>query len=392
MFTLRSAFGIEESVAFGEGLCAAEGMRSDLTSLAIEPSGGTALFVEWNAPEDEMAGLASIVASFCARGSSARPRDVVVAVPTKRWGRLAQNALRQRGVRASAAGLGPRLGGDPRAAGRHDALSAYVKLSLAANPEDAVAWRAWGGFGNALTNSDIWGNLHKHALETGESLYETLKLAAEDEAARAAITPKGAALKRIWDSGQTAIARCRGLRGRALAQAAGMATLPEFEEALSALAEDEDAPALCARVRASLASPRFPDDDDLVRIALYENLCGTECACLVMPGMVDGLIPFRDAFEAVKNDKERRRVRDDDRRRLYACAATGREFLVASTFAQADIETAERSKMKVTRVTSAQGKRIALVNRSGFFGEAGDACLDFEPGDKMDVGLLLQTK
>ena len=425
VFSLDGAFGIAQAVAFGEALRMAkrlaqeakgasgaerardaEGAQGEKAAGGAQDAGqcvagrasqqvdprlsGKALFLEWQTPEDELAGLSTIVEAFCAGDASARPGDVVVAVPTRTWGRFAQKALEQAGVRASVAGLGPRLGGDPRREGHHGALTAYVKLCLAAAPDDALAWRAWTGFDNALTNSEVWGILHKRAADEGRSLCSVLEAAVGGEPVLSEAPLKEEALRKAWKAGWEVVERCRELRGEALARAVGMTDEPAFAELLSFAVGNEDAAALRDLVRAYLAAPRFSDDPDVVRIALYENLCGVGCRCLVAPGMVDGLVPCRDAFDDVKSEAERCRALDGDRRRVCSFVAKGARFLVASSFAQADIETAERSGMRVLRIMSAGRGRMALLSRSSFFEEAGDACPVFESGSTEAVEHFFQ--
>lgn len=388
VFALEEAYGIERALQFEEALCEAGGEKHEPTPNATEPANAGTLFVEWATPEDELANLGRIIESFEGRTPGARRSDIIIAVPNKRWGKLVKAALAQQGIDCSAAGLDPSLGGDPRTPGRHDALTAYAKLCLVADPEDIVAWRILTGLDDALTNSEAWKSLHKNAQEGGASLMSALADAVMDATAGSTAVLKAEVLRKAWDSGQNAIARCHDLRGMDLAQALGLSESPEFSEVLAALTGDEDAEALCESVRNSLASPRFSKSPGSIHLALYENLCGLDCPCLIVLGMVDGLIPFRDALDDAIGEDKRKQVMDEDRRRLCTCISKGTTFLITSTFTKTDIETAERTKMKVARITSAREKRLALLKRSTFFTEAGTACPDFAEGNQVDFARL----
>lgn len=380
--TLSQTYEIEQVSRFAQALCATEDRRS--TSIQ-EPSGAKALFLEWETPEEELAGIDSLIRSYEKSTPNAKLSDIVIAVPNKHWGRLVQVSLKKQGIRTSSAGLLPCLGGDPRAPGQHDALSAYVKLSLVADSRDLVAWRAWIGFDDALTNSEAWNDLQKNAKKNGGSLYDALVNTTQNDVDQSTQILKRSVLEQAWHSGQAIIAQCRNLYGNELAQALGLTQLPLFDEMLDTISGDEDAIALCKLIRNGLARPRYPHSTDLVHLALYENLVGLDYECLIAPGMVEGLLPFRDALDDAKSDDKREQILDDDRRRLRTAIQAGTKYLVTSMFTQTDIETAERAKMKVARIASVKGSRVALIKRSTFFDEAGEACPSFVRGSKETI-------
>lgn len=369
VFTLTEQYGIDQALQFGEALCDNKEEPSFPTQARADLDSHAA-FLAWNTPENELNGTGNLVKALGETSPDINPCDTIIAVPNKRWGRLVQAALGNQALSTSAAGLFPRIEGNPRTRGRHDSLTAYIKLNLVAHPCDPIAWRAWTGLDDALTNSEIWKRIHAKAQEEGQSLYETLKSFVEHEAASASELPKLSALKDSWTSGQHVISSCSSLTGSELVDALGLRTLPVFEDVLRALTGTEDAPSLFKLVHKTLANPCFPEDKSLVHLALYENLCGLDYPCVIMPAMVDGMIPFRDAFDDAKSDEEQKVVLEKDRKRLYSCISKGTKFLFCSAFSQTDIETAERTKMKVARIISDKGKRVARLNRSIFFENA----------------------
>lgn len=382
VFELDGAWGVETGLRLERALGG-----EDVPRRAVRGPAGTALFVEWETPEEELARLPRVVEAL----RSARPdrslSDIAVAVPNRRWGTYVRKALERHGIATCGAGLGVRLGGDPREPGRHDALTAYVVLCLAADPSDAVAWRAWTGFDNAITNSETWSSLYRLAQERGTGFYETLREVAESAGARPEIL-KVETLRSAWASGLQAVARCQGLRGHELARAVGLDGCPAFAGVLAALTGGEDAAELLSLVRGELASPHLSEADDAVRVCLYENMCGLGFPCVVAPGMVDGMVPHRDAYEPTEPDAKRRRIVDEDRTRVRSFVARASDVLVVSVFARADIETAERSKMRVMRVWSVDGRRTALLAPAPFFAEAGDAFPGFVQGSQVDLSAI----
>lgn len=401
VFELRGSFGIEGALGVEKALRArirdaapaqlpnpgerpAAGDRGRICAAACgETSCGDTLFLLWQTPEAELAGVARAVRAYLAADPSRCASDVTVAVPTARWGSLVRCALAAEGIAASTAGLGPRLGGDPRGAGYHDALTSYVALCLAADPHDMVAWRAWTGFDNAITNSESWSIMYRRAADAGLPLYDVLASVAADPQEKDPAL-KAAVLHRSWNAGQRVIESCRDLCGRELAGALGMVGQPVFGEVVDAVGADEGAVALRDRVRRYLSEPTWPEGPGLVRIALCENLCGVHVPCLIMPGMVNGMLPSRDVFEIDKTDDARRRTLDEGRAHLRCCLAAGTDCLVVSTFAQAGLELAEKSRMRVERIASVGGQRVCVVSPSLYFDEAVGAFSGFADGEAVD--------
>jgi DNA helicase-2/ATP-dependent DNA helicase PcrA len=386
VFTLTTTYGSQQALAFGEALCACEGMEPRLVSHAVKDNGTGILSIKWKTPEEEIRSVARYLESLYQRKPLLRHNRVALVVPHKRWGRLVEKALNQRGLLSSVAGSISGIGGDPRVAGEHDALTAYVKLNLIAHPHDMVAWRAWCGFDHALTNSDIWDSLQKYAAENKLSLYETLELAATtDTFSRARIAP----VKAAWAAGQELISTYAAYRGYSLLKAVGMRDLGEFYEIEHSLSGEEDARTLYQLVYDSVMNPRYPDDPTRTHITNYENLCGLDYDYIIVLGLVDGMMPDRDAFEITIDQNKRRLILTQDRQRFYAGVTKATKRLILSTFSRAGIEIAERAKMQICRVTSENGERVALLQRSAFFQESGAACPSTVGGEDVMSELLL---
>jgi DNA helicase-2/ATP-dependent DNA helicase PcrA len=370
-FTLRKTYSGQEVMAFGEALCAAEGMDATLVSQAVEDNGAEILSIKWSTPEEEISSMARYIASLYNANPRLRQNRIAVVVPHKRWGKLIEKALKQQGLLSSLTGSVSGIGGDPTVPGQHDALTAYVKLNLIAHPHDMVAWRAWCGFDHAITNSDTWDSLQNYAAKNNKSLYETLELVATtDTLSCARVTP----VKEGWATGQELIRSCGQHKGYALFKAVGMQGLAEFREVEGFMSGDEDARALHKLVYEHIMRPRYPKNEGFVSVTNYENLCGLDFDYVILLGLVDGMLPHRDSFELTIDADKRERILLQDRRRLYAGATKATSLLILSTFSKAGVEIAERSKMQISRIMSENGKRVALLKRSLFFQESGAAC------------------
>lgn len=393
VFDLTARFGVQGALAFEQALAqvggndaqeAGEtGAGSAEPHVTNAPTQDKAFFVKWDTPALELSGLAKTVRAWIDAGRN--PADVVVVAPTKHWAKLTAQALECEGVRVSMAGLGRRLGGDPRTPGIHAAASAWAALCLIANPIDPLAWRLWSGFDNAITNSEAWTGVYRASWDEGTDVCEVLARVARGETHMI----KGEALGRAWARGQKLVADARGLTGYPLACVVGLDKVSGLHDVCKRLAGDEDATVLLACFEAWLAGYDTAGEEELVHLCLPKNLAGQEYPLVVMVGMVDGMAPRRDVFEVEKSDDAKSRMLDEDRTLTRLAAAKAREALVVCAFARTDIETAEQAKMLVARITAAQGARVALVSPSRLFADAGAAFPGFIDGEEFNPALTL---
>lgn len=361
---LDGQHGPEGALAFERALAGAHDVAAGDGS-----TGEGAALLRWNTPENELEGACRAVAAWCAADPARRPGDVAVAVPTKRWGGLVAKALRAAGIATDEAGLGRKLGGDPREQGMHAAASAWVRLRLLRDEADPLAWRAYTGFDNAITNSEAWTHIYKLAWDEGRGVCKVL----EEVAAGSERVLKGELVADRVREGKAFVAQARQLRGATLARAVGLTRVPGMEALVAGLAEDAG-PAETLRAVEDWLSGRAAGGQDAgaaVHVSLFENLSGQEFPLVVMAGMVDGMVPGKDFFDIGKTDEARARAFADDvvRTRLAATRAT--HTLAVSTFTQTTVETAERAKMQVARISAVLGGRVAHVSPSRLLDKAG---------------------
>lgn len=371
VFNLPGSFSSSAVASFADALCTHNNMDSSLKTGVAPERSDDVVCIKWNTPEDEIDGLTKYLRVLLDEEATTPESRTCVLVPNRQWARLFKRVLLQRGFSVSDAGTAAGLGGDPRDTARAQALVAYVKLTLVANPQDMTAWRCWCGFNNYLTNSDAWNNLMEFATERNLSLYDALTHvgeATDEPFLRAGV------LAAAWHEGQEIIQQNAARKGFALMRAIGAEGLPEFDDLADSLAGDETAATLYARAREAVTNPAFPDDPHTLRIATYQTLSGTEYDNLFAVSLVDGFMPRRDAFEVVSTDTERERIVNDERRAFYNAVSKASKRLVLSFFSKAPLELAERANMHVTRVKAEDGQRIAATRPSMFLSEAGNAC------------------
>ncbi len=378
---LTGQVGPAGALAFERALNGEAGDSTQATGDVGGIGAAGAEFVEWPTPDEELAGLCKLADAWCESGDGRTPADVTVAVPTRRWGGFVEKALGAHGYKVDTAGLGRKLGGDPREAGMHAAASAWVKLRLLCDESDPLAWRAWTGFDNAITNSEVWAHIYKLAWDGGRDVCDVLDELTDGQES----VIKGEVVAERMRQGREFVERARTLRGPELAAGVGLAGMPGMQPLVSVLPEDADAPLLLNAMHDWLegAGAGAPG---AVHIALFENLVGQDCPLVIMAGMVDGMAPGKDCFDIGKTDGARAKALAHDRTCARVAAAAAKETLVVSTFTRTTVEVAERSKMQVARITAVPGGRVALVTPSLLLKEAG---VEPAPADKSALADLL---
>ena len=306
--------------------------------------------------------------------------------------------------------------GDYRDLDRCAPARLLTALALIADPADALAWRAWCGFGDYLANSAAFADMRAEGEACGKGLVAML----EEVAATA---PEegfpGTGIGRVLDAyraGRALIARTQGLEGDeligALADALDLpaeerertmqlvgvltAPAPDSEGAAApafpdgAIAAPGDAPALIARARRRMNAPVFENAEGRVRVGDGAHLTGLTPATLVLCGFVNGFFPTRDYFDATVTTPDRQKlVRTADTRRLYAAVGKPTERLAASWFTATGLVEAETLKLDITRVRLRRGEGIATTASSIYLAEidpAAEPSAPEFPGDPQASG------
>ena len=334
-----------------------------LTAAEGTPAGSVRMR-SFERPQDEFAGVVDIVRDALADGMTAD--DAVVIAPHRAWARNVERALRAADIPARAFVTSQPLGGDVRDRERSGAALLYTALRLVADSNDAMAWRAWCGFGDYLAHSNSFIKLRRTMEEQGLTLPEALACA-EDQSTIGADVAK---ILPPYEFGREMIAACESLTGpQLLDELAARVEATDTEKAavvkLCAPAEGETAAQLVARAETELLAPTCPAGT--VRVVAPELACGLTPRVLVFCGFLNGFVPCRAYFDGAemplnKQEKEHARLV----RQLYTVLAKAQERLVCTHFEKTDLETAERLKLKIHRIRMEKGERIALMEQSLF--------------------------
>lgn len=334
----------------------------------------TPLILRSDTPEAEFELVARTVAEAVAAGTSAR--RIVVAVPNGVWSRNVVAALAAQGVRAEALPDAQPLRGDIRDNARCVPARIATALNLAANPDDAAAWRCWCGFGDYLVNSAAFANLRSLAEEQGVGLVRAL--AAVDGRDEQVVGAQRVA--EAHRAGRALIEQARGLTGEALLDELARIVTGGTEQHAPAvlrercLADDgsgsggaaDDAAAMARRLAERLLAPTL-EAADAVAVVPYDLACGFSPDLLIVAGFVNGFIPSRDYFDATVTPPERQeKMRAVDERRVRALTGKAGRTLALSYFTSTDLESAGKLKLKISRIRLKDGIRTCAIEPSVF--------------------------
>lgn len=362
-------------------------------------------------PAAEMASVADAVQTALEAGAD--PSSIYVLAFHPAWERRVARALEARGIATATPVRGRVAAGDYRDLDRCAPTRLLTALALIADAHDALAWRAWCGFGDYLANSAVFADMRAEADEQGKDLVAML-----DEVAAAAPAESfpGTGIGRVLDAyraGRTLIEQVQGLEGDELIGAIASAlnltgesgehaiqlvralTAPEPKPAVSAIDTSfgtsvpapapDDAQTLITRARNRMSAPVFEATEGCVLIGDSAHLTGRTPTTLVLTGFVNGFFPTRDYFDATVTTPDKQKlVRATDTRRLYTAAGKATQRLIASWFTSTSLVEAETLKLEIARAKLRRGERIAVTTPSIYLTEidpATEPSIPELPGD-----------
>lgn len=380
---------LSESRACASAARAANHLRTSLDAGAApsdtETEGASFTALEAADPAAEMAAVADAVQVALEAGTN--PSSIYILAFHPAWERRIARALEARGIAAALPIRGRVAAGDYRDLDRCAPARLLTALALVADPTDALAWRAWCGFGDYLANSAAFADMRAEGETQGKGLVAMLEKVA-------VATPEegfpGTGIGRILDAyraGCALVERLQGLEGNELIGALADALDLSAEERertvqlASALTAPEpgvnapsDARAMIARARQRMNAPVFETTEGHVLIGDSAHLTGLTPATLVLCGFVNGFFPTRDFFDATVTTPDKQKlVRATDTRRLYAAAGKATQRLTASWFTSIGLVEAETLKLEIGRVKLRRGERIAVTAPSIYLA-------DIDPG------------
>ena len=178
--------------------------------------------------------------------------------------------------------------------------------------------------------------------------------------ARAQNPAEGEELDRRLAQGFAMAQRASQLCGHSLLKAvSGDADSTALADIAGHVAGDEDAALLFSRVAQRVQDPVFADDARRVRVGSLARMQGLNPRLVIISGAVDGFLPAKDA--------------DAERSLFCAAAAKASGRLVLSSIQKANADQAAKLRMKARRFKTEGGVKMAMLARSPFIDEAGDA-------------------
>ena len=372
---LSACHACAAGAAAASKLLADPAMQSIAFHAAEDIVAGQTVVLESPLPEDEFGAVARFAAEAVAAGTN--PADIVVATPNGVWSRNMVKALLAAKVPAQALTDRQPVRGDIRDNKRCVPVRVLTALDLVADPENALAWRCWCGYGDWLANSSAMANLRAYADEHDKGLVEALRDAQNGAlAANKGDVDHIVGAQRVgaaYKAGLALIESAAGLEGTALLDKLAKlvtdqegATAPGIVSTLCLGEQDNSAAAMAKRFRNRLLAPRI-DAASAVQVVPYDQVAGLSPKVLIISGFVNGFIPCREYFDSAempldKQEKEHAK----DARRVYAMAGKASEQLVVSRFTTTSLETAGVMKLHIGRIRLQDGKRMCAIEPSDF--------------------------
>jgi DNA helicase-2/ATP-dependent DNA helicase PcrA len=370
----------QQVAAAGNALLLSQPEQEDmLTTFDEETPLGRVTAVKWTDPTQECEEITSwIKRRHKDEEDPLELGSVLLVVPNRVWGR--QFAKRLDTLKLPYEGLyAPNsLRGNPLRIDASAGMRSFTLLTLAAHPNDAVAWRSWCGFGHRQLNSAAWAQLVDWAQEQNLDISEALCHLAQDDASP---FEGSSLLTDAWRRASAILERCKGRKGERLLASlcdGNDPSLDDFEALVRPLDGTETAIELYERARDQLLDPAFTHKRHL-RLATFSTAVGLEAGTVILTGMVDGFLPTVSLYGgASEKDTGAQREEGVSQRHVERCALydtlskAGFE-LVFSYFQKADVQVAEKLGMEIRRRRPERGSERALLAPSSFLDEMGHA-------------------
>lgn len=322
----------------------------------------------------EMALIAQTVAEELA--ADANPTRIAVVGTSRTWRANVQRALASVGIPAMP--LGQQLRPTPSRgitapATEDDRIR--VLAQLAADPTDAVAWRSWLSFGDALGRSASVSELRRAGIARNLNFAEALAaldtdalpgLPAASPFAQNLLASYREALTLLEESADSREDTATSADAPSTAHAARSEGAPE-STATSNITWARRSERMSTPVDNCAAT-----DVPAVAIAAPEALFGHTFDVVIFGGFVNGLIPSRDMCDpGVIVGGARTRQEAADRAAIALATNRATHRVLFTSFESCDLETAERLKLHIARIRLHHGVRTCTIEPSSYLTEMG---------------------
>jgi superfamily I DNA/RNA helicase len=322
--------GIEEFLAINpQCVDRREGSEPDAIGV-VRPMQVLFASYNWSTPEAEFAHSADMIAEMINRGTPATRIALCVFHP--HWGAQLENALNARGVDTVLALHPLKLRGDIRYLDQAKALMQNTAEKLLANENDAVSWRCWLGFGDALGKSGEFSMVKQQALLADDSHNQTIEL-----------IKRSSALSPV----DFLISNGGNQTGSDLEELYNRQFFPTFAKADS----------IKGRVS------RHAESVPAVRIGSVESLAGQNYDYVFVAGFNNGFFPKKEFFDLTKITANQQKLMEKtDTARLAMLKSLATKQIIYSHSEKTTVEAAKILGLKISRIiANKDGSQVALL-------------------------------
>lgn len=323
-------------------------------------------------PGEEIGYIAGKIAELITAGVA--PDSILVASPNALWTSNLIRALNSIDISSSSIAVRTHALGDVRNVEKcHEALF-LTALDLIANPADSLAWRAWCGYGDYLTNSVAIAALFDLGRASLNNLNAILNYVTEFPAEM----PSVVGMREVADAyskGLELIAGAEDLKGEALIQyimsSLGI-TAPSQQARIKNLFSLDDelgdltAQAVSHRIHRDINLPTLARcSKDTVLVVPYSASVGLIPDYLFAGGLVNGLTPPRKALDdTILTREKQQRVIQEQAYVLSNVIGKASSSITLSWFRYCSPEIAKRLDIVVDRILVKDGERVCRVDKS----------------------------
>lgn len=329
-------------------------------------------WIEADDPGYEISSVAEKIFAMVRAGVD--PASIVVASPNAIWNKNMIRALKSYDIPCETVIVRKRALGDVKDKKKCAEAMFITALDLIADPADSLAWRAWCGYGDNLTNSVAMSALMKYAQGKSMDLSEVLSYVNE----YASELPSAIGMNDVIDAylkGLDLISGAEGLAGNELIQYVvstlrmhGVSDASWIERLLPDANWDRDATSemLSNKIHDALLFPTLPSNSKgSVIVVTYASTVGLVPEYLFSTGLVNGLIPPRKALDdSILTQEKQEKVIEEQARMLMSVFGKPSSSLVLSWFEFCSPENAKKLDLKVERIMMRDGKRSCRISKS----------------------------